>query len=88
LYDSLARYAEILNQKPTMRIIARNLTCVGFVKFITEKDIGRKIVRLLKTFYKQQGGITHSAGGRILDGSEWNEIPPEFPGGANKLCKS
>jgi protein gp37 len=39
-------------------------------------------------FYKQQGGITHSAGGRILDGSEWNEIPPEFPGGANKLCKS
>lgn len=26
-------------------------------------------------FYKQQGGITHNAGGRLLDGREWNEYP-------------
>lgn len=26
-------------------------------------------------FFKQWGGITHNAGGRLLDGREWNEYP-------------
>jgi protein gp37 len=26
-------------------------------------------------FFKQQGGRTHAAGGRVLDGREWNEFP-------------
>lgn len=28
-------------------------------------------------FYKQAGGRTHAAGGRLLDGRTWDEIPPE-----------
>jgi protein gp37 len=32
-------------------------------------------------FFKQVGGLTHSAGGRLLDGRTWDEIPPEFPHG-------
>ncbi len=30
-------------------------------------------------FFKQWGGRTHSAGGRLLDGRTWDEMPPERP---------
>ena len=30
-------------------------------------------------FFKQWGGRTHSAGGRLLDGRTWDELPPEVP---------
>jgi protein gp37 len=30
-------------------------------------------------FFKQWGGRTHAAGGRVLDGRTWDEIPPEGP---------
>ncbi|MBV9691674.1 MAG: phage Gp37/Gp68 family protein [Ktedonobacteraceae bacterium] len=31
-------------------------------------------------FFKQWGGRTHTAGGRLLDGRTWDEMPPECPG--------
>lgn len=30
-------------------------------------------------FFKQHGGVHHSAGGRLLDGREWNEFPSPPP---------
>jgi protein gp37 len=30
-------------------------------------------------YFKQVGGRTHAAGGRLLDGREWTEMPPEVP---------
>jgi protein gp37 len=30
-------------------------------------------------FFKQWGGCTHSAGGRLLEGRTWDEMPPERP---------
>jgi protein gp37 len=30
-------------------------------------------------YFKQIGGRTHAAGGRLLDGREWTEMPPERP---------
>ena len=30
-------------------------------------------------FFKQHGGRTHNAGGRLLDGRTWDEMPPELP---------
>lgn len=30
-------------------------------------------------FFKQVGGRYHNSGGRLLDGCEWNEMPPEIP---------
>ncbi len=30
-------------------------------------------------YFKQVGGRTHAAGGRLLDGREWAEMPPEIP---------
>ena len=30
-------------------------------------------------FFKQIGGRYHDSGGRLLDGREWNELPPERP---------
>lgn len=30
-------------------------------------------------FFKQWGGHTHSAGGRLLDGRTWDDMPPEYP---------
>jgi protein gp37 len=30
-------------------------------------------------YFKQVGGRTHAAGGRLLDGQEWTEMPPERP---------
>ncbi len=30
-------------------------------------------------YFKQHGGRTHAAGGRLLDGREWSEMPPEIP---------
>jgi protein gp37 len=30
-------------------------------------------------FFKQWGGRTHTAGGRLLDGRTWDEMPPERP---------
>ncbi|MGH2496114.1 MAG: DUF5131 family protein [Ktedonobacteraceae bacterium] len=30
-------------------------------------------------FFKQWGGRTHNAGGRLLDGRTWDEMPPERP---------
>jgi len=30
-------------------------------------------------YFKQVGGRTHSSGGRLLDGREWTEMPPEVP---------
>lgn len=30
-------------------------------------------------YFKQHGGRTHAAGGRLLDGREWTEMPPEVP---------
>ena len=31
-------------------------------------------------FFKQHGGRTHNAGGRLLDGRTWDEMPTELPG--------
>lgn len=30
-------------------------------------------------FFKQWGGRTHGAGGRLLDGHTWDDMPPEHP---------
>ena len=30
-------------------------------------------------YFKQVGGRTHATGGRLLDGREWAEMPPEVP---------
>lgn len=30
-------------------------------------------------FFKQHGGQYHNSGGRLLDGREWNQMPPEVP---------
>lgn len=30
-------------------------------------------------FFKQHGGRSHTSGGRLLDGSTWDDMPPEIP---------
>jgi len=30
-------------------------------------------------FFKQWGGRHHAAGGRLLDGRTWDELPPDRP---------
>ncbi len=35
-------------------------------------------------FHKQWGGATHSAGGRMLDGRTWDQVP-EFPSGDGQM---
>jgi protein gp37 len=41
------------------------------------RDLCRR--RRVKFFWKQWGGHTPKAGGRILDGREWNEYPVQLP---------
>lgn len=42
-----------------------------WVREIRDQCIKQKVA----FFFKQWGGITHSSGGRLLDGREWNEYP-------------
>jgi protein gp37 len=46
---------------------------IAWVRFLRDQCVEAGV----PFFFKQWGGIHHSAGGRLLDGREWNEMPPE-----------